>query len=235
MSIMKDANTGSDRVKHIAIATAALLTVVLLGAFLYSRLAHDPREPGASRQGVSLQDYFQETERKGILSANDYARLGQVSAAIENQHQITDADLDSWVAVLQKGPLKDTPSNRMGFNSIVLGLGVGRKHLTPPQQEKMYNAVLPFVSDAAYAKAIDPSDTRADPSDPTTQKNLMIGEEEIAVMLLAETRDPRALSVLKDLAQNSPYPHLRRTALKEHDKLAAALAAAGQPAGESKQ
>ncbi len=232
---MSELNTSLNRGKHLAVAAATLLAIVLLAAFLYSRLAHNLWEPGTSNPPPSRQSYFQETERKGILSTIDYARLAQVSDTIQHQHQMTDADLDSWIAVLQKGPLKDTPSNRMGFDSIVLGLGIGRKNLTPSQQEKMYNAVLPFVSDAAYAKALDPSDTRSDPSDPTTQKNLMIGSEETAAMLLAETRDPRALGVLKDLAQHSPYPHLQKTALREHDKLATALGTSGQSTEMNKQ
>lgn len=87
----------------------------------------------------------------------------------------------------------------------------------------MYDAVLPFVSDAAYAKSMDASDTRSDPTDPSTQKNLRIGTERIAVQLLAQTRDARALPVLKSLAQSSPSLDLRETAHEYHDKLAAAL------------
>lgn len=231
---MNGLNTRSNKVQHAAITAACALAVALLAAFLNSRLAHNPWEPSTSHLLPSRQSYFQETERKGIPSAVDYTRLAQVSDSIQHKQQISETDLDSWIAVLQKGPLKDTPSNRMGFDSIVLGLGIGRKRLTPSEQEKMYDAVLPFVSDAAYAKAIDPTD-KTDPADPTSQQNLRTGEEEIAVMLLAETRDPRALGVLNDLAHNSPYPHLRRTALKEHDKLAAALKTSGPALGKSTQ
>ncbi|MDQ2798197.1 MAG: hypothetical protein M3Y13_00960, partial [Armatimonadota bacterium] len=121
-----------------------------------------------------------------------------------------------------QGPLKDTPSNRMGFYSIVMGCGVGRKHLTPSQQGKMYDAVLPYVSDTAYAKAIGPTDTHTDPADPLSQQSLRTGAEDIAVILLMETNDPRALSELKRISENSPSPRLRREAGQCHDVLAAA-------------
>ena len=225
---MNNAKTSPDRGKHLAVAAAALLMVALLGAFIYGRAVRLPWQAGLSRPLPSRQSYLQETERKGVLSAADYARLAQVSDGIQHRHQMTDDDLDAWTAVLQRGPLKDTPANRMSFDTIVLGLGIGRKRLTPPQQAKMYEALLPFVSDSAYANTMDPSDTRTDPSDPATQQNLRTGSEETAVMLLAETRDPRALGVLKGLSQSSPSPRLRRAALKEHDILAAALEMSGR-------
>ncbi len=219
---MNSLNKSPDKVKHLGIAAAVLLVSVLAAVFFLSGLADNIGQFGGPHHLPSRQSYFQETEQKGILRASDYARLAQVSDAIQRQHVMSDADLDFWIALLQQGPLKDTPSNRMGFYSIVMGCGVGRKHLTPAQQGKMYDAVLPYVSDTAYAKAIDPTDTHTDPADPLSQQSLRTGAEDIAVILLMETNDPRALSELKSISENSPAPRLRREAGQCHDVLAAA-------------
>ena len=100
---MNNANASQDRVKHLAVAAAALLTVALLGAFIYGRAVKLPWQVGLSRPLPSRQSYFQETERKGVLSTADYARLVQVSDGIQHRHQMTDDDLDAWTAVLQRG------------------------------------------------------------------------------------------------------------------------------------
>ena len=134
---MNNAKTSPDRGKRLAVAAAALLAAALLGAFIYGRAVKLPWQVGLSPPLASRQSYFQETERKGVLSAADYARLAQVSDTIQHRHQMTDDDLDAWTAILQKGPLKDTPSNRMSFDTIFLGLGIGRKRLTPPQQANL--------------------------------------------------------------------------------------------------
>lgn len=205
------------------IATASLLLILSLSIFLLARHTRSPLDVSIEQQVQKSQGYRQQYEQKGVLSALDYARLAKISGYIDQRQIISDDDLDFWIALLHRGPLKDTPSNWSSFYTIVLGLGAGRKQLTPSQQQKMYDAALPFVSDAAYTKVIDPSATQMDPADPLSQQSLRTGEEKIALMLLAQTRDPRALGVLDNIAQNSPHPELRQTARDYHDKLAAVL------------
>lgn len=189
--------------------------------FLTVRHNQKPLNSLVEHREQHSQKYRERLEQQGILAAADHARLIKISTYIERNQQLPDNDLNFWISLLQKGPLKDNPSNRGLFYTIVMGGALGRKQLSTSSQEKMYDAVLPFVSDAAYITAMDPANTRTDPSDPTTQVNLRTGSEEIAVMLLAQTRDPRALPVLRNLAQSSQYPSLRATAQEYYTKLAA--------------
>ena len=219
---MNSPNIRSVGVKGIVVA-ALLLSFVVLSVFLFVRHTQNPLDIAIDHQVQRSQSYRQKWEQKGVVSALDHARLIKISTYIEQRQEMSDDDLEFWTTLLQKGPLRDTPSNRFLFYSDVLGDAAGRKHLSLSGQKKMYDAVLPFVHDAAYVTAMDPSDTRTDPSDPSTQKNLRIGSETIAVQLLAQTRDPRALGILEGIAQNSPSPALRETAHEYHDKLAMAL------------
>ena len=156
---MNSPRTRSVSIKGMVVA-ALLLSVMLLSVFLFLRHIQNPLDADIKRRVQRSQGYLQKWEQKGILSASDQARLFKISTYIAKRQEISDDDLDFWIALLHRGPLKDTPSNRIGFYTDVLSDGSGRKHLTPSQQQKMYDAVLPYVSDAAYAKAMDPSDTR---------------------------------------------------------------------------
>ena len=204
-------------------AGAVLLLAAALSIFLLLHHSQSPLDAKVESKVQSTQGYREQWEKKGVLTASDHARLIKISTYIQQRQEMSDDDLDFWIALLKKGPPIDTPSNHSLFYSVMMGDAMGRKHLSQAAQKKMYDAVLPFVSDAAYANAIDPSDTRIDPSDPSTQENLRIGSENLAVILLAQTRDPRALPVLQDLAQNSRSAKIRATAQEYYAKLAAVV------------
>ena len=212
----------SINVKFVAVLIA-LFSIIVLSVFLFTRHSQSSLDSVVERREKRSQKYQEKWEQKGILSIPDHARLIKISAYIERSQQMSDDDLDFWISLLQRGPLKDTPSNRGLFYTTVMEDALGRKQLSPSGQKKMYDAVLPFVSDATYMSAMDPNDPRTDPSDPTTQVNLRTGTEGIAVMLLAQTRDPRALTVLQNLARNSQYLKLRETAQEYYTKLAAVV------------
>ncbi len=219
---MNTQNTRSINIKIVAI-TVLGLTLALLTIHLLIDRTQDPLNVIIKRQAQQSLGYRQEWQQKGILSANDYARLDKISIYIQRRQTISDDDLNFWIALLQQGPLIKTPANWSLFYTDVLGLGVGRKHLSLAEQKKMYDAVLPFLSNAGYTKSMDPDDNAGTSSYLTTQKDLVIGNEEIAALLLAQTLDPRALGVLRNTAHNSPSPSLRQTAQEYYDKLAMVL------------
>ena len=158
--------------------------------------------------------FLNHTQQEGVLNMADHTHLIQIQTVLWQTHQMSDADLDFWVSLLQRGPLKNDPTAWAGFHTLVLEDALGHKQLSSSQQTKMYDAVLPYVSDAAYTKDVDPSD-------PQMTQKLRIGNEQNAVALLAQTRDPRALGVLAHVAQSSPYPDVRQKAKDLHEKLAA--------------
>jgi hypothetical protein len=170
----------------------------------------------ASVQAAQHSSLLTHTQQEGALNIADHTRLIGIQTAIWQNHQISDADLDFWVNLLHRGPLKNDPMAWTGFHTLVLEDALGLKQLSSSQQAKMYDAVLPYVSDAAYTKD-------ADPSDPQMTEKLRTGNEQNAIALLAQTHDPRALEVLAHIAQSSPYPKVRRQAQESHEKLAALL------------
>ena len=218
---MKFHNTRLISIKGVII-TSSLLFTFALSVFLFIRHTQNPLDIAIERQVQSSQNYRLRWERKGVLSASDMARLAKISAYIQQRQEMSDADLDFWVALLHRGPLKDTPSNWGLFYASVFGLADGRKHLSPSQQQKMYDAVLPYVSDAVYTKAMDLS-YKVDSGDPTSPQSLRTGHEKSAIILLAQTHDPRALGKLDAIAHDDIHPELRQTASDYHDKLAAVL------------
>ena len=200
----------------LAVVTAITALAIIAVLLFVRHQANDMSAHAFSRQTNFM-------EQDGILNVSDYTRLTQIQETIQHQQRISD-DLDFWIATLHKGPLKDLPAKRMLFYSTVMGCAGGHKNLSPQQQRKMYDAVLPFVSDAAYTDAMDTrGSVGIDPADPTSPQSLRTGQEKMAVRLLAQTRDPRAIGVLNTLAQTSPAPSLRQAAQECSEKLAARL------------
>lgn len=198
---------------HHAAALLLLLTVAvpvpLSGCARLNAAADTPLPPTAAtpreEPASGLNSLLVDTQRRGALAMDDHARLIQMQTTIYKAHRISDADLDFWVSLLHAGPLQDTPGAWSLFHTLVLGDAVGTKRLTPPQQRKMYDAVLPYTADAAYARD-------RDPSHPEMSDRLRTGSKDIAIRLLAQTRDPRAAGTLERIARCETSDRLRREA-----------------------
>ena len=200
---------------HIGAVTSVLsmaLVPILCGCHRQPQASANTLVGAMAKGHLNFREAAQQV---GILSIEDFTRLDKIHTTLVQNHTMSDADLDFWVALLNRGPLKNTPSNWSFFHGQVLGHAFGNKHLTPSQQKKMFDAVLPYVSDAAYARDIDPKDT--DPAYVEISQVNTVDKKFIAVKLLEQTGDPRTVRTLEHVAQSDPSPRIRRTALRFHE------------------
>lgn len=119
----------------------------------------------------------------GALSLAEWSRLCAVEIRLEQTQTISDGDIGFVAHLLRSRPPLDTPDNAFTREQLTLSQLCASKPvlLTPVQRKRLFDAVLPFTGS----------------TNSVVQGN--------AMLVLARTRDPRVVPVMKRL-MNSPRP-----------------------------
>ena len=147
-------------------------------------------------------------QQQGVIAKQDYLHLVRIQDGINQTQKVSDEDMAFIVRELNSLPVQNTSKTAAQAQHLVLdhtyaSPGHKPKRLTPSQRSRLYNAILPYTSSSDQWVQVDAS------------------------LALAGTRDPRAIPILKHMAQSSPYSVVRLDA-KEWLK---ALRKAGVTAG----
>jgi hypothetical protein len=142
--------------------------------------------PVIGSAGASLRGTVAPDPEPDALSPVEWARLAIVQTHLEQTQRLTESDIAFADHLLRSKPPLDTPQNAVDRQRITLAqLTAGRPNqLTPAQRKRLFDVVLPC--------------TRSGNS--VVQGNAMI--------VLASTRDPRVIPVLRRLESSSdPFIH----------------------------
>lgn len=131
----------------------------------------------------------------------EWKRLESVSQRLEQTQTLSSADIAFAASLLHGKSPVDTPKVEEDRQRMTLAFlcGTRPKKLTPAQGRQLFNAALSSTSSPA----------------PVVRTN--------AMLVLASSHDPRAISVLQQHAQNDPDPFNRKFAGSLERKLRAVL------------
>lgn len=137
----------------------------------------------------------------GAFAPAEWKRLEAVGQRLEKTQTLSSADIAFAASLLHSKPPVDTPKVEEDRQRMVLAqlCGTRPKNLTPAQGRQLFNAVLPSTS--------SPS--------PIVRTN--------AMLVLASSHDPEAMSVLQWHARNDPEPFNRKFAGDLERRLGVAL------------
>lgn len=102
-----------------------------------------------SHQQIAEKQNDQQIEEAGIMTVADHNRLTSIHDNVEKTGSISNDDFNWVITLLQSKPLKDTDFSRaMKPSSVMLYMGHLEK-LSPAQKQKLYNALLPYLSNGS--------------------------------------------------------------------------------------
>ena len=137
-----------------------------------------------------VRDLGEQKERMGTMTANDNARLNSIHERAANSGTISDQDFNWVIALLQSKPIKDTEYNRTVKPSSVMMYMGGLKNLSPTQQQKLYNALHPYLTE------------------PTTQESHSL--KLMAIRIVGQAKVASAKPILTQLSQDADEDVRRR-------------------------
>ena len=177
------------RVGRLSITAAVFLFgVEIMGCSQIKSSLQPPNSPPTittsplsdKQQGALLQ-------QQGVIAQQDYLRLASIQNGINQAQKVSDKDVSFLVQQLHSLPVKTSSPQKLQAENLVLGHTVGSKpkKLTPGQQRRLFDAVVPYTNSPDQWVQVSAS------------------------LALASTRDLRAVPVLTRMEQSSPYPVVR--------------------------
>jgi len=126
------------------IAAAIALIALLSCTFFFVKYKTSHRQ--VTHQQI-VQELGDAREKSGEMTKNDYVKLASVQAGIALSRTISDRDLDWVINLLYAKSIQDTEANRsVKASSVMLNL-TGLRTLSAPQQQKLYQALLPYLTE----------------------------------------------------------------------------------------
>lgn len=167
--------------KRFLLGAAVLISCVALAIFvpLYRSLHRSPLNHPLYRQ----------REEAGILTAKDHFRLNNIQLGIEKNRTVSDEDLDWAIRLMHSEPMRNSEKARYELPRVVMAYLGGPKRLSTSQRDKLFQAVLPYLS--------------------SPNKWLRMA----GITSMININDPRAISHLRRLT-NDPDGDVKRLAVK---------------------
>jgi hypothetical protein len=171
---------------------AAVLVVLFASLFALYRSMTRPNPGMSSGLAAAAPETTQQHmagvySSQGVMTVQSYQRLAAIQTTIYRTGKITPADLQWALTLLHSKPVLDGEDNELTLHRTVFLYLSGLKPLPQPEENELFTAVLPYVSD----------------TNPYVRK--------MAVATLAETGDLRALPYLQKM-QRDPDPQVQQYA-----------------------
>lgn len=200
--------------RFTGVGVTALSMLVALAGCSHIKGAFQSPDSSPPAHIIHLPDAQQGAlyQQQGIMAKQDYLRLVKIQDGIDRTQKVSDGDVAFIARELNSLPVQNTAKNAVQAQHLVLdhtyaSPGHKPKRLTPSQRSRLYNAILPYTSSSDQWVQVDAS------------------------LALAGTRDPRAIPVLKHMAQSSQYSVVRLDAAAFLKQLRKVLASPGKSGG----